>query len=199
MAQIAIIFLTHRPDRNVVASLAHNRWLVSSTPIYREQLYSTLLIAAGKADSSHHINQDSPQHQAKILLSIEQAELQNQLILVAEDNPVNQKVIAKQLQHLGYTCLLANNGKEALMLWQQHHFALVISDCHMPEMDGFELTRQIRLLEAKSQQHVPIIAFTANALRGETERCLEAGMDDYLSKPVEMQSLRRTLQKWLSS
>ena len=199
LAQIAIIFLTHRPDRNVVASLAHNRWLVSSTPIYREQLYSTLLIAAGKADSSHHINQDSPQHQAKILLSIEQAELQNQLILVAEDNPVNQKVIAKQLQHLGYTCLLANNGKEALMLWQQHHFALVISDCHMPEMDGFELTRQIRLLEAKSQQHVPIIAFTANALRGETERCLEAGMDDYLSKPVEMQSLRRTLQKWLSS
>lgn len=135
---------------------------------------------------------------AKNLLSIQQAEQQKQLILVAEDNPVNQKVIIKQLAHLGYTCLLANNGKEALTLWQQHDFALVISDCHMPEMDGFELTRQIRLLETNSQQHVPIIAFTANALRGETERCLEAGMDDYLSKPVEMQALRRTLQKWLT-
>jgi CheY-like chemotaxis protein len=67
----------------------------------------------------------------------------------------------------------------------------------MPEMDGFELTQKIRLLEQNSAEFCPIIAFTANALRGETERCLAAGMNDYLSKPLEIQALRRTLQKWL--
>ncbi|MCC6374905.1 MAG: response regulator, partial [Moraxellaceae bacterium] len=90
-----------------------------------------------------------------------------------------------------------NNGLEALTLWHQHRFALVITDCHMPEMDGFELTQKIRLLEQSDSKLCPIIAFTANALRGETERCLSAGMNDYLSKPLEIQALHRTLQKWL--
>ncbi|HNJ86908.1 MAG TPA: response regulator, partial [Agitococcus sp.] len=132
-------------------------------------------------------------------LGIIEAEQQGALILVAEDNPVNQKVVAKQLAFLGYTCLLADNGKQALALWQQHRFALVITDCHMPEMDGFELTKAIRHQESVNQQSCPIIAFTANALRGEAERCLSAGMNDYLSKPVEIQSLKRMLNKWMPS
>ena len=94
---------------------------------------------------------------------------------------------------------IRDSGKVAFELWQQHQFAMLISDCHMPEMDGFELTHAIRHAEKDLNQHIPIIAFTANALRGETERCLVAGMDDYLSKPVEMKSLRRILTKWMPS
>jgi CheY-like chemotaxis protein len=138
-----------------------------------------------------------PISKAALVLSVSEAEQQNQLILVAEDNPVNQTVLRKQLAYLGYTCVVANNGLEALDLWHKYRFALVITDCHMPEMDGFELTHKIRLLEVNNPKFCPIIAFTANALRGETERCLTAGMNDYLSKPLEIQALRRTLQKWL--
>jgi CheY-like chemotaxis protein len=168
------------------------------SPLRRDDLWLALQIASGKKNAQAlgiPYKESHPNTQTR--LTQLEAEQQGQLILVAEDNPVNQKVIEKQLAHLGYTCLLANDGKIAFELWQQHRFALLISDCHMPEMDGFELTHAIRQVEKDINQHIPIIAFTANALRGETERCLVAGMDDYLSKPVEMQSLRRILSKWM--
>ena len=108
-------------------------------------------------------------------------------------------MISRQLSHLGYTTLLTANGREALQKWREHRIALVLSDCHMPDMDGFALTAAIRSEERDSGGggHVPIIAFTANALRGESERCLLAGMDDYLAKPVELQELQRVLHKWM--
>ena len=201
LAHLPILLLTFRHDKaSTNSSLPANMIRVWISPLRREDLHLALLIASGKenAQALGIPHKDSHPHSHKPLTHLE-AEQQGTLILVAEDNPVNQKVIEKQLAHLGYTCLLADNGKIAFDLWQQHRFAILISDCHMPEMDGFELTHAIRSAEKDLNQHLPIIAFTANALRGETERCLIAGMDDYLSKPVEMQSLRRVLAKWMPS
>ncbi|MBU6951528.1 hybrid sensor histidine kinase/response regulator [Hahella sp. HN01] len=117
-------------------------------------------------------------------------------ILVAEDNLTNQEVIRLQLKRLGLDCIIVENGCQALAVWQQRQVDLVLTDCHMPEMDGFQLTSAIREKEGAGLR-TPIIAITANALRGEAERCLHAGMDDYLSKPVEIRKLYETLAKWL--
>jgi CheY-like chemotaxis protein/HPt (histidine-containing phosphotransfer) domain-containing protein len=118
------------------------------------------------------------------------------LILIAEDNETNQKVILQQLMLLGHTADIANNGREALARWKSGDYAILFADLHMPEMDGYELTAAIRAQE-KDQAHLPIIAFTANALKGEAERCKAIGMDDYLSKPVQLVTLKAMLAKWL--
>jgi CheY-like chemotaxis protein len=126
------------------------------------------------------------------------AEANGQLILVAEDNPVNRQVICQQLAWLGYACLLAEDGVSALALWQQHRFGLLLTDCHMPEMDGFTLTRELRQREQDGQlARLPIIAVTASVLASESERCQMAGMDDFLAKPIELQALQKLLAKWL--
>ena len=118
------------------------------------------------------------------------------LILVAEDNETNQKVILHQLGLLGYTADVACNGREALERWQSGNYALLLTDLHMPEMDGYELSRAIRSSEV-GQQHMPIVALTANAIKGEAERCLAAGMNGYLSKPAQLADLQAMLQDWL--
>jgi CheY-like chemotaxis protein/HPt (histidine-containing phosphotransfer) domain-containing protein len=92
---------------------------------------------------------------------------------------------------------VADDGRQALEVWKSRSFALVLTDCHMPEMDGFQLTAAIREAEGAGSERVPIIAITANALLGEADRCLAAGMDDYLSKPVELLHLRKVLAQWL--
>jgi PAS domain S-box-containing protein len=126
------------------------------------------------------------------------AEAAGRLILVAEDNPVNQQVILRQLNWLGYACLLANNGQEALALWQQRRIGLLLTDCHMPEMDGYTLTRQLREQERSTEaRRLPVIALTASALSEESRRCFAAGMDDFLAKPIEMAILQRVLEHWL--
>ena len=122
---------------------------------------------------------------------------QNMLILVAEDNPTNRDVIRRQLRLLGYTCDMADDGRLALAAWRSKDYDLLLTDCQMPHMDGFELTQAIREAEEVTAIHTPIIAITANALQGESERCLAAGMDDYLSKPVNMKELREKLRHWL--
>lgn len=121
------------------------------------------------------------------------------LILLAEDNFVNQEVISMQLSALGYDAMLADDGREALELWKKHSFDIVLTDCHMPEMDGFELAIAIREAETTTGAHVPIIAVTANAMSEELKRCLDSGMDDCLTKPLEMVDLDLALNKWLST
>jgi CheY-like chemotaxis protein len=116
-------------------------------------------------------------------------------ILVAEDNRINQMVALGLLQKLGHAADLACNGVEVLVAMKKTPYDIIFMDCQMPELDGYETTRRIR---AEQRVHVPrIIAMTANAIRGEEERCLEAGMDDYLSKPVRIDELRNTLERWL--
>ena len=118
-------------------------------------------------------------------------------ILVAEDNLVNQKVSAKILRKLGFRCEVAADGIEALEACRTSHFDLVLMDCQMPEMDGFEATREIRRRERGGSGHIPIVAMTANAMKGDREMCLEAGMDDYLAKPVNPQELESIILYWL--
>ncbi|WP_286208655.1 response regulator [Azospirillum sp. A1-3] len=117
-------------------------------------------------------------------------------ILVAEDHPTNQQVVLRQLRRLGYAAELTADGEQALAAWRRGLHRLVITDCHMPAMDGYELARRIRA-EEDGQRHTPIVAMTANALSGEMERCLAAGMDDYLAKPVTLAQLSRVLARWL--
>ena len=117
-------------------------------------------------------------------------------VLVAEDNIVNQVVTLKQLQKLGYRCEAVANGKEAIEALNSIPYDLVMMDCHMPEVDGYEATRIIRHNQS-SFQNIPIIALTANAIVGDREKCIEAGMNDYLSKPVRIEDLEKILSKWL--
>lgn len=118
-------------------------------------------------------------------------------ILLVEDSAINQKVALLQLQKLGYHVDVAMNGKEAVeTLTKPHSYSLILMDCLMPEMDGFEATRKIRQLEAHKGQHLPIIAMTANAMEGDKEACLRAGMDDYIAKPFHLGSLTRVLDHW---
>jgi two-component system sensor histidine kinase/response regulator len=117
-------------------------------------------------------------------------------VLVVEDNVINQKIAVRLLEKLGCRVDVAANGLEAVGLLAELVYDVVFMDCQMPEMDGFEATRVIRLREASSGHHVPIIAMTANAMQGDAEQCLAAGMDDYLSKPVTFEALATAARKW---
>ncbi|MBX3500010.1 MAG: PAS-domain containing protein [Alphaproteobacteria bacterium] len=119
-------------------------------------------------------------------------------VLVVDDHPVNRDVLQGQLRALGVEADTAVDGREGLAAWRRGDYAIVFADVHMPDMDGFEMTARMRIAEAEgSRQRTPIVAVTANAMRGEDERCRAAGMDAYLAKPVALDSLRVTLQRWL--
>ena len=113
-------------------------------------------------------------------------------ILLAEDNDINRKLVIAVLQKQNWQVTAVPNGKAALDLVQRENFDLVLMDVQMPEMDGLEATRQIRIKE-KAGQHIPIIGLTAHALRGDRETCLTAGMDAYITKPIDPSALYQTI------
>ncbi|WP_162937371.1 response regulator [Indioceanicola profundi] len=122
----------------------------------------------------------------------------DRLVLVAEDQEINQMVIRRQLTLLGLACDILPDGAAALEAWRTGRYALVLTDCNMPEMDGFELTEAIRREEAETGRRTPVIALTASAMAGEDERCLTAGMDGFLSKPVDLAQLDRCIRRWIA-
>ncbi len=121
-----------------------------------------------------------------------------QKVLIVEDNAVLQKLISYQLRHLGLTGEVAATGKEALAATRQGEYCLILMDVQMPEMDGFQATVEIRKSESKLGKHTPIVALTASAMEGDRERCLGAGMDDYLVKPVKLDRFKEVIEKWIN-
>ncbi|MDP2762193.1 MAG: PAS domain S-box protein [Sideroxyarcus sp.] len=188
--------------------------MLDAEVMHRRAFLEAVAIAAGRIEERQW---EAPPGRVRMVpapLSREEAHRRGRLILVAEDNEINRKVILQQLALLGHTADIADDGQAALELWRSGDYAILLTDLHMPEMDGYELTAAIRAAEKiraihesplRSSEHElpehgsrkPIIAFTANALKGEAERCLAAGMDDYLSKPVQLADLKAMLEKWL--
>ncbi|HEY8710123.1 MAG TPA: PAS domain S-box protein [Burkholderiaceae bacterium] len=130
-------------------------------------------------------------------LTTQEARAQGRLILVAEDNEINQMVLLEQLALLGLSARIACDGREALECWQRGEYAMLFTDLHMPQMDGYELAVAIRKAEEAGERRMPIVALTANALKGEAKRCRDAGMDDYMTKPLQLADLMAILRKWL--
>jgi len=118
-------------------------------------------------------------------------------VLLVEDNELNQIIAQKLLASSGFALEVAGNGREALERLAAQIFDLVLMDCQMPEMDGFEATERIRAVERETGRHLPVVAMTASALSADRDRCLQAGMDDFLSKPISRQVLLRMVEKWL--
>ena len=117
-------------------------------------------------------------------------------VLLAEDNPVNQRIALLQLRKLGYAVDPVNNGADAVAAWERGGYQIILMDCHMPQMDGYQATQKIRSLERQEKlPPVRIIAMTANAMQGDRELCLAAGMDDYVSKPVDEKKLIESLER----
>lgn len=123
-------------------------------------------------------------------------ELAPGLALVAEDSRTNQMLASLMLNRLGWRVDVVSTGTEAVAVYQQTSYDVVFMDCHMPGMDGFQATEEIRRLEASSNRRVPIIATTASVLPEERARCLRSGMDDFVAKPIHLRDLKRALARW---
>jgi len=122
-------------------------------------------------------------------------------VLLVEDQAANRRVAQRMLQRMGIQVICAENGREAVQMFQQHRFSLIFMDMQMPEMDGLEATRRIRELEQRhdgSPSHTPIIAMTANAMESDRHTCLHAGMDDHLPKPISFEQVEEQLERWIS-
>jgi len=154
---------------------------------------------ADEADIENDIPLTAPQSfTARALPTIEQAIKERSLILLVDDHPTNRLVVSRQLALAGYLCETAEDGVQGIDRWNSGRYSLILSDIHMPVMDGYEMAREIRKFEQQGNKpRVPIVALTAAALKGESERCIAAGMDDYLMKPVSISQLVACLQKWL--
>ena len=184
--------------------VAGRLWDIDANVLTRQGLLKNVAIAAGRLAADEQAPTIGKSAAALAPPPRADALRQGRLILVAEDNETNQKVIVQQLALLGFAADVASDGEQALARWQSGNYALLLSDLHMPKMDGYELTAAIRGAERAAEaenpggaRRIPIIALTANALRGEAVRCLDAGMDDYQSKPTPLAELKAMLEKWL--
>jgi len=165
-----------RGDASRCRNLRISAYLVK--PLQQVELLDAILTVLGHKTAS-------PDHPPPLVTRHSLREdRRNQLILLAEDNPVNQMVAVRLLEKMGHTVKVVSNGREATLMLEKEDFGLVLMDVQMPEMDGFEATRVIREKETITHQHIPILAMTAHAMKGDRERCLAAGMDGYIAKPI---------------
>ncbi|MGE4064707.1 MAG: ATP-binding protein [Rhodospirillaceae bacterium] len=172
-------------------------WPVRANPMRRADLFAAVERTCGAREGDGFAV--VARHQTRHVDSadaVQAARADGLVVLVAEDNKVNQEVLRQQLAILGYDCDIAPTGHAALKALSERKYPLLLCDCHMPGMDGFELTRLIRTNEG-SGPRMPIVAVTANAVPGEATRCRAAGMDDYLAKPIEIGALQAKLNRWI--
>src|SRR6185436_9574356 len=189
---VKIIILTsmgQRGDAARLESLGCSGYLLK--PVKQQMLFDATLAVLGTEQeaSSGLITRHVLSEQRKF----------NQRILLAEDNPINQKLAVTVLQKAGYSVDTVETGVEAVSKAKLHQYNAILMDVQMPGMDGFEATQQIRTWEKDHGIHIPIIAMTAHAMQGDRERCLEAGMDDYVTKPIQPRVLFSALNRWIPS
>jgi PAS domain S-box-containing protein len=180
-----------------LAELMDGQATVESTPGVGSTFTVTLTLRAAPADSPLKTIL-RPSRRNRPMPSMRSS---GQRVLVVDDHPVNREVLVRQLDLLGVAADTVNDGVEALAAWMSGHYAAVLVDVHMPRMDGHEFTRQVRKAESERMPggpRTPIVAVTANVMKGEEERCIAIGMDAYLAKPVSIEQLRVTLERWLS-
>ncbi|MEI7456609.1 MAG: ATP-binding protein [Nitrosomonadales bacterium] len=183
--------------RDQVSEVSGYELAVPIAPMLYQDLISGLALAAGRLTHADVACAPDRRHAPRISVpERDEAAGAGSLILLADDNETNREVMLEQLRLLGYAAEVAVDGVEALAMWRSGRYGMLLTDCHMPNMDGFALTRAIRDAEAVGV-HLPIIAVTANAMQGEAQHCLSEGMDDYLSKPLRLDELGRMLAKWL--
>jgi polar amino acid transport system substrate-binding protein len=147
-------------------------------------LYGTTPVI-GKSDTDHAVPASGG------------SQLRNELILIAEDHPMNQQVATLYMSELGFMSHVVNNGQEAIEALSRHQYSLVLMDCQMPVLDGLAAAKAIRKNEALTGHHIPLIAMTANAMKEDREKCMAAGMDDYISKPVDPEELKVIIERWV--
>ena len=206
-AMIMVTSVGQRGDVALLQSIGFAAFL--SKPVKKAELFDCTRLVLGRHDNF----EDDPASEIITRYSLKEKEIAAGIldagedpkkaqtvdrpldILLAEDNPMNQKVAVKMLSKLGHTITIANNGKEAVESFEANNFDLVLMDVQMPEMDGIAATVAIRKREVDTQERIPIIALTASAMKGDKERFLAAGMDDYLSKPFKKDDLVSTIQK----
>lgn len=164
-------------------------------PVKKDYLYHVIVESISDKDSQNPYLTENEQ-QTKLLISHDIKD-KEKFILLAEDNLINQKVATMQLSKLGYKIDIANNGNEVLEKIKTKQYDLILMDCQMPILNGFETTKRIRLIETRTGNHIPIIAMTANAMEGDREKCIAVGMDDYISKPVNIELLASKLKEWI--
>lgn len=193
LKQLKLILITafdHRSQYDIAIKAGFSHYLTK--PLKQSELYDNILKALGKRDEIVDIEL-SPAQAADDPKNV--SHLQKR-ILVVEDVQINQMLVLAYLKKFGYSSHTAANGIEAVTAYEQGNYDLILMDCQMPEMDGFEATRKIRELELKTGKHVPIIALTANAMKEDEARCLGCGMDGYLSKPIRKEMLAAVLKQW---
>jgi signal transduction histidine kinase/DNA-binding response OmpR family regulator len=168
---------------------------INASPLCKSNFMLSILVAAGL----HKPKQVKKARTMNHYLNSEEALAANRLVLLVEDNLLNQEVLTEQLHILGYSVEVANNGEEGLDMWRKNSYSLILTDLHMPKMSGYDMVEKIReeasLLESIDAQPY-IIAVTANALKGERERCLAVGINDFITKPIELNALEDTLKQW---
>ena len=159
-------------------------------PVRQSQLYNAIMSSIGISPKERFVRHSEDNDPKPFV---------GRRLLLAEDNQVNQRVAKTMLTNMGCEVDVASNGAEATEAWSRDYYDLILMDCQMPEVDGYEATRTIREMESdgRGSRHITIVALTAHAMEGDRKLCLDAGMDDYLTKPFSMNGLQRILAKWL--
>ncbi|MDP2647043.1 MAG: response regulator [Desulfobacterales bacterium] len=194
LKNVILILMTsmgERGDANRVKEVGFSVYLTK--PVKQSLLYDSLVTVSGT-----YMQEETPNKRPEEIItrhSLAEDQKRRMRILLAEDNVVNQKVALSILKKLGYSADVAANGKEAVKALAATAYDFVLMDCQMPQMDGFEATRKIRKKERQTGGHIPIVALTAHAMAGDREKCLAAGMDEYLSKPINAAELLRIMEK----
>ncbi len=195
-ASIRLVMLTsmdRQEDPEALRETGVDAYLTK--PVKQSQLFDCLSMVMSSDIETREIKSGLIALNAQPVETVPKPATAAMRILIAEDNPVNQKVALFQLQKLGYLADVVDNGRQALEALARNHYDVVFMDCQMPELDGYETTRDLRAIEADNR-HTWIIAMTANSLEGDREKCLKAGMDDYVSKPVKPEILQAAINRF---